>query len=250
MGNSKEVIKINIWGQTAHFRIYGNQNFCDSYPLPPPSTLLGMLREVLGERPPEPLALAIKGRFKGLFFDYQTFLHGAIELNSKKGWWVNRKINRYTDAKKGDDVQLNPLYVKFLFGPQYTVYLYAPEHHNYYLSKLNNPESFISLGRSEDLAMIKASSINAERKEAKKFNKIKIENAYLPGLVYGAASIFLPICHLNKDRNLKMEQLFYIQEAVSYYEGEYWETSDKDKFLWLLEYKDTDKGNSPKVFRK
>jgi len=47
-----------------------------------------------------------------------------------------------------------------------------------------------------------------------------------------------------------MEQLYYIQEAISYYEGEYWETSDKDRFLWLLEYKNTDRGNYPIILRK
>lgn len=246
MEGTREIIKINIWGQTAHFRIYGNQNFCDSYPLPPPSTVLGILRELLGERPPEPLTLAIKGRFKGFFFDYQTFLHGAIELNSKKSWWVSRKVNRYTDAKKGDDVQLNPLYVKILFGPRYTLYLYAPEHHNYYLSKLDNPEGFVSLGRGEDLAMLKAVSVKVTKKEAKKKDKIKIENAYLSKELYGSAPLFLPVSHL-KDRNLKMEKIYYIQESVSYYEGVYWETVDEnpDRFLWLLEYKDTENGNLP-----
>lgn len=248
MEDTREIIRIDIWGQTAHFRIYGNQNFCDSYPLPPPSTVLGILRELLGERPPEPLELAIKGKFKGLFFDYQTFLHGAIELNSKKGWWVNRKVNRYTDAKKGDDVQLNPLYVKVLFSPQYTIYLYVPEHHNYYLSKLNDPEVFVYLGRSEDLAMLKAVSVKAIRKESKKRDKIKIENTYLPKELYGSAPLFLPISHL-KNRNMKMEKIYYIQESVSYYEGEYWETVDGDRFLWLLEYKDTENGYLPNLLR-
>ncbi|MBI4654330.1 MAG: CRISPR-associated protein Cas5 [Nitrospirae bacterium] len=239
--DSKEVIKINVWGQTAHFRIYGNQNFCDSYPLPPPSTLLGVLREILGERPPEPLTIAIKGNFEGIFFDYRTFLGGTVASDSKKELWIEKIVNRSVETK--------PLYVKVLYKPCYTVYLYSPEYHNLYLSKLNNPEGFVSLGRSEDLAMIKASSINVERKEARKFDKVKIENSYLPKEVYGAASMFLPICHLNKDRNLKMERLYYIQEAVSYYEGEYWEASDEDRFLWLLEYKDTAEGNFPKVLR-
>lgn len=242
MENTREIIKIDLWGQTAHFRIYGNQNFCDSYPLPPPSTVLGILREVLGERPPEPLILAIKGGYEGIFFDYRIFLGCAVASNSKKELWIGKIINRTVETK--------PLYVKVLYKPCYTVYLYSPHHHNFYLSKLNNPEGFVSIGRSEDLAMIKATSINAERKEAKKSDKIKIENAYLPESVYGAAPMFLPICHLNKDRNLKMEQLYYIQEAVSYYEGEYWETSDEDRFLWLLDYKDTSKGNFPKVLRK
>lgn len=242
MGNNKEVIKINVWGQTAHFRIYGNQNFCDSYPLPPPSTLLGVFREILGERPPEPLTVAIKGSFEGMFFDYRTFLGGAVVSDSKKELWIEKIVNRSVETK--------PLYVKVLYKPCYTVYLYSPEHHNFYLTRLNNPEGYASLGRSEDLAMIKASSISAERREASKSDKVKIENSYLPKEVYGAASMYLPICHLNKDRNLKMERLYYIQEAVSYYEGEYWETSDKDRFLWLLEYKNTDKGNYPEILRK
>lgn len=238
MEDSREIIRIIIWGQTAHFRIYGNQNFCDSYPLPPPSTVLGILRAALGERPPEPLELAIKGGYKGMFFDYQTFLHGAIELDHKKGWWVQRKINRYTDSKKGEDVQLNPMFVKVLYKPKYTIYIYAPQHHNYYLSKLNEPEGFISLGRSEDLAMFRVESIRVHKKQARKKDKIKIENSYLPREVYGSAPLFLPISHI-KNRNLKMLKLYYIQEAVSYYDGEYWETEDGDKFLWLLKYTNT-----------
>lgn len=244
MEHVREIIKIDIWGQTAHFRIYGNQNFCDSYPLPPPSTVLGILREALGERPPEPLTLAIKGRFKGVFFDYQTFLHGAINLDNKKGWWVSRKINRYSDAKKGDDVQLNPLYVKTLSKPQYAIYIFAPEHHSYYLSKLKDPRGFVSLGRSEDIAMFKATSVTAVKKRARKRDRIKIENSYLPKKLYGSIPLFLPVSHL-KDRNLKMEKIYYIQESVSYYEGDYWETIDGDCFLWLLEYKDTTNGKLP-----
>ncbi|MCX7771335.1 MAG: CRISPR-associated protein Cas5 [Proteobacteria bacterium] len=246
MENTKEVIRINIWGQTAHFRIYGNQNFCDSYPLPPPSTVLGILREVLGERPPEPIKIAIKGKYEGIFFDYQTFLHGAIELDNKKDWWVNRKINRFTSSKKGDDVQLNPMFVKVLSKPRYTIYISTSEHHSYYLSKLNNPEGYISLGRSEDLAMLKAEATLTMKKQAKKKDKIKIEHLYLPREIYGSAPIFLPVSHI-KDRNLKMEKIYYMQEAVSYYEGEYWETKDDDRFLWLLEYKDTLNGKLPKL---
>lgn len=246
MEDSREIIRIIIWGQTAHFRIYGNQNFCDSYPLPPPSTVLGILRESIGERPPEPLELAIKGKYKGIFFDYQTFLHGAIELDHKKGWWVQRKINRYTDSKKGEDVQLNPMFVKVLYKPKYTIYIYSPDYHSYYLSKLNEPEGFISLGRSEDLAMFRVEYIKAYKKQAKKKDKIKIENSYLPREVYGSAPLFLPVSHI-KDRNLKMQKIYYIQEAVSYYDGAYWETEDGDKFLWLLEYKDTISGKLPKL---
>ncbi len=246
MEDTREIIKINLWGQTAHFRIYGNQNFCDSFPLPPPSTVLGILREVLGERPPEPLKLAIKGKFEVIFFDYQTFFHGAIDLNNKKGWWVVRKINRYTDAKKGDDMQLNPLFVKVLFKPKYTVYLYAPEHHDFYLSRLSNPEGFISLGRSEDLAMLKALPVKASKKFASKRQKIKIEHSYLPKELYGSVPMYLPISHLT-ERSLKMEKIYYISESLSYYEGEYWETEEGDRFLWLLEYKETIKGNLPEL---
>ncbi|MGB9858295.1 CRISPR-associated protein Cas5 [Thermodesulfovibrio yellowstonii] len=246
MEETREIIRIIIWGQTAHFRIYGNQNFCDSHPLPPPSTVLGILREAIGERPPEPLELAIKGKYKGIFFDYQTFLHGAIELDHKKGWWVSRKINRYTDSKKGEDVQLNPMFVKVLYKPRYTIYVYSPDYHSYYLSKLNEPEGFISLGRSEDLAMFRVESIKAYKKQAKKKDKIKIENSYLPREIYGSAPLFLPVSHI-KDRNLKMQKIYYIQEAVSYYDGAYWETEDGDKFLWLLEYKDTINGKLPKL---
>lgn len=243
-----EIIKIDIWGQTAHFRIYGNQNFCDSYPLPPPSTVLGILRSVLGIRPPEPLLLAIKGTFKSVFFDYQTFLHGPMELNSKKGWWASRKINRYSNARKGEDVQLNPMHVKVLFKPKFTVFLCVPEHHGYYLSKLKDPENFVSLGRSEDLAMLKVSSVRVTKKEARKRDKIKIENTYVPKQLYGSAPLFLPVSHL-KDRNLKMEKVYYVQEAVSYYEGEYWQTVEEppDRFLWLLEYRNTEEGNLPRL---
>ena len=68
MEEMREIIKIDIWGYTAHFRIYGNQNFCDSYPILPPSTFLGILKDLIGERPPEPFTLAIKGEFENLFF--------------------------------------------------------------------------------------------------------------------------------------------------------------------------------------
>ncbi|HON05631.1 MAG TPA: CRISPR-associated protein Cas5 [Candidatus Ratteibacteria bacterium] len=247
MEEMREIIKIDIWGYTAHFRIYGNQNFCDSYPILPPSTFLGILKDLIGERPPEPFTLAIKGEFENLFFDYQSFLHRAIVLDDKKGWWVYRKGNRYTNAKKGDDVQLNPLYVKVLFRPKYTIYFYTEKHHDFYLSKLKDPKAFISLGRSEDLAMLKVTSTRAKKKEAKKRDKIKIENAYLPKRIYGSAALFLPISH-PQNRYLNMEKVYYIQEAVSYYEGEYWETADmKDRFLWLLEYNGTKEGNSPKL---
>lgn len=238
MEDTREIIKIDMWGRTAHFRIYGNQNFCDSYPLPPPSTMLGILREVLGERPPEPLTMAIKGSFEGIFFDYRTFLSGTLDSYSKKELWVEKIVNRSVEAK--------PLFVKVLYKPCYTVFLHSPEHHNLYLSKLNSPEGFVSLGRSEDLAMLKATSVRAIRKEAKKRDKIKIENAYLPKKLYGSVPLFLPVSHL-KDRNLKMEKIYYIQESVSYYEGEYWETTDGVRFLWLLEYKDTGNGNLPSL---
>lgn len=246
MEDAKIVIRIEIWSQTAHFRIYGNQNFCDSYPLPPPSTVLGILREIMGERPPEPFKVAIKGKFEGIFFDYQTFLHGAMNLDNKKGSWVIRKINRYNSAKKGEDIQLNPMFVKVLSKPKYTIYIFTSEHHDYYLSKLNNPEGYISLGRSEDLAMFKSKAIFAIKKWAKKKDKIKIEHTYSPKELYGSVPIFLPVSHI-KCRNLKMEQVYYIQEAVSYYEGECWETEDGDNFLWLLEYKDTLNGIFPKL---
>ncbi|MEM2919124.1 MAG: hypothetical protein QXY62_06470, partial [Candidatus Altiarchaeota archaeon] len=112
--------------------------------------------------------------------------------------------------------------------------------------KLNEPEGFISLGRSEDLAMFRVESIRAYKKQARKKDKIKIENSYLPKEVYGSAPLFLPVSHI-KNRNLKMLKLYYIQEAVSYYDGEYWETEDGDKFLWLLKYTNTLNGKLPEL---
>ncbi len=239
MANIKQIIKIDICSQTAHFRIYGNQNFCDSYPLPPPSTVLGILREILGKRPPEPLTIAIKGFFEGMFFDYRTFLSGAFTSRDKI--WLEKIVNRKVETK--------PLYVKVLYKPRYIIYLDAPENHDFYISKLNNPDGYISLGRSEDIAMLKASTVSATKKQAKKPDRVKIENSYLPKEVYGSVPLYIPVCHL-KDRNLKMERIYYIQEAISYYEGEYWETSDGDRFLWLIEYIDTESGNLPRVFRE
>ncbi|MCX7927222.1 MAG: CRISPR-associated protein Cas5 [Candidatus Omnitrophica bacterium] len=248
-GGKTEIIKLELRAKTAHFRIYSNQNFCDSYPLPPPSTILGILQEVLGIRPPEPLILAIKGSFESIFFDYRTFLEKPLELdlpkrreqNKEHRFWIEKLVHRSVTTK--------PLFIKVLYNPSYSIYLYSPSHHLSYLNKLKEPERFISLGRSEDLAMMKVSAVEVEKKRADKLDKIKIENSYLPVKVYGAVSIFLPICHLNQDRNLRMEMCYYVKEAISYYEGEYWQVKgDKDNFVWLVNYEDTEKGNLPKLY--
>lgn len=105
----------------------------ETYPLPPYSTVLGMLHRVLGATEyQEGLGISIQGRYEDKFVDYRsTYLY------------------------KGKEITRSPLNVHQLFGVELIIHVSGPESILERLhSLLKAPKEFLSLGRKEDLVRI------------------------------------------------------------------------------------------------
>lgn len=159
-----KVLKVELHQQTAVYRNPVTAEVIETYPLPPPSTVLGMLYSLTGELEPEQdsVNLSIQGRYGAIFRDYQ--------------WY-----KKY-DLKSGKtNPRPYPILVHTLFDVELTIHIFSPNERfmEEVKKRLLVPPYFPYLGRAEDLVKI---AINGVREVECKL--IKVEAIYLHKSAY------------------------------------------------------------------
>lgn len=133
----------------------------ETYPLPPYSTVLGMLHRVLGVTEYlEGLGLSIQGRYEDKFVDYRSsYLY-----------------------KKKDGIQKSPLNIHQLFGIELVIHVSGPEHILERLhSLIQEPKEFLSLGRKEDVVRIdRVSWVDVTEEDYEYDSKLLSYDLYVP----------------------------------------------------------------------
>jgi len=152
----KEFIYLDIHGLTASFKVpQVYQGFLISLPLPPYSTILGILSRMAGRMiTPEDTRIGFRYTSEGVGKDLETYHR-----------WKRQPSGSYSydkTAVRGREVHYNPRLEIILDNTDL-------------LDELSKPKRFITLGRSQDVATINALYID----EGEEIVQGKVENTFV-----------------------------------------------------------------------
>lgn len=127
-----KVLKLKLFQETACYKKPFAMKITETYPLPPYSTVSGLIHKVLGATEYIPLKISIQGTYESIFNNYQT-----------------------TYFYKKDSITSMPMNSHMLLNVNLIIHIGADE---YILQKIHdnilNFNEYLSLGRKEDLLRI------------------------------------------------------------------------------------------------
>ena len=148
-----KVIRFNLHQDFANYRVFYDFQQAQTYPLPPFSTVNGMLHTLAGLKGYHDTKLFITGSAAGTTTDYQTkyeFGNGKTNI-SKVG-----EGKRWLFKKNNTAFTFGPKHIQLLVDVNLTIYVQpqSREDFNAILAGLENPKIYPALGRHEDDAAI------------------------------------------------------------------------------------------------
>jgi len=168
--SEEKTLFIELFQPFAQYRNPFTFYYAQTYPLPPKSTVIGMLQNATGKYYDEDfwnLKVSIHGGFESLFWNYQNLIKGDISLAKYRGKIVlwNQGLPLYSGGLKS---QRSPVYQQELFNGHLYIFIRGDaELIELIKSSLENPKKVLYLGRSEDVVFIKnvidIDAYNAER---------------------------------------------------------------------------------------
>ena len=167
---TEKTLYIEIFQPFAQYRNPFTFYYAQSYPLPPRSTIIGMLQNACNKYyNPKfwKLKVSIHGGFESIFWNYQQLIKGYIEID-RNFKVTNQKKPLYNEGIKS---QRTPVYQQELFNGHLYIFLRGEEDIIEEIkSSLERPKKILSIGRSEDVAYIRKVSddLKIKKKVAKK----------------------------------------------------------------------------------
>lgn len=154
-----EILKLKLYQETACYKKPFATKIAETYPLPPYSTVIGMVHKIIQAEPGEyfPMNISVQGEYESIFSNYQN-------LRMYKG---------------KDKVTAMPRNVHQLLNINLIIHIQAENEiiDKIYHNIINGIESF-TLGRSEDLVRIDEIKI---LKDVEEVEEIAIrKSAYIP----------------------------------------------------------------------
>ena len=160
---NEKTLYIELFQPFAQYRNPFTFYYAQTYPLPPRSTIIGMLQNALNdwyghERGVDKwwnLKVSVHGGFESVFWNYQQLIKGDIELmkNGNKMEMWNQKRPLYGPSLKS---QRTPVHQQELFNGRLFIFIRG---NNELITEikeaLQKPKKTLSLGRSEDVIFIK-----------------------------------------------------------------------------------------------
>jgi len=171
-----KTLYIKIFQPFAQYRNPFTFYYAQTYPLPPKSTIIGMLQNA-NERYYDQefwkLKVSVHGGFESVFWNYQQLIKGFPQLKrSKDGdiYIVNQELPLYNEGFKS---QRTPVHQQELFNGHLYIFIRGNKKLlNEIKDALDLPRKILYLGRSEDIIFIKRVEFvkenNIELKLAKK----------------------------------------------------------------------------------
>jgi CRISPR-associated protein Cas5t len=158
------MIRLEIYQETAHFRIPTIGRPCLSYPLPPPSTIYGFLRFITNYKSinPKNTKLSIQGKFEGVSMEKEQLL-----------------IERLKRSKNKIEITSNIISIQKLHQCKWIIHIKSPQFEEEIIKALENPSKILRLGRKEDMIIdifVKTGleELNFNRREDEYDKKLKI----------------------------------------------------------------------------
>ena len=145
--------------------------YAQTFPLPPKSTIIGMLQNATGKYYCGEfwkLQVSIHGGFESVFWNYSCMIKGDVKLMNGKlmNKVMNKEFPLYGDAKTS---QRTPINMQELYNGHLWIFIRADEGFPYWnklKQALEAPSKVLCLGRTEDVIFIqKVQEISPEGEE-------------------------------------------------------------------------------------
>lgn len=150
-----EVIRLECSQQLANYRKPTSFQIKESYPLPPYSTVIGMIHAVCGFTEYHPMEISVQGGY-----------HSAVsELYTKYAFGIAYAPDRHqafvTNGAKKDGINIGPGYIELLTDIRLIIHIRPDNAADLPVVErgLLYPRIYPSLGRHEDLLSIKSVSV-------------------------------------------------------------------------------------------
>lgn len=137
-----QVLKVRLYATTGMYRNPVTMEVIETYPLPPPSTIIGFIKRLIESEELPEIDFSIQGKYGGIATDYQWFIKKEIK-NTRK-----------------------PIISSILTDLNLIIHIKGKKEILEQIKKIiENPTIYPSLGRAEDLVKIESVKfINIEEK--------------------------------------------------------------------------------------
>ncbi len=158
----RKAIRIKLWQQMPNYRKPASFLVKESYPLPPYSTVIGMVHAACGFTEYHDMDLCIQGRNASDASDYAIMYQFAPckldkDIDKATGEIIPRgwKVIDEENGKK-TAIHRSPKSVHVLTDVELLIYIWPKNNDDFeiILNSLTKPVSFLSLGRYEDIVRI------------------------------------------------------------------------------------------------
>jgi CRISPR-associated protein Cas5t len=170
-----KALRLKLYQQTACYKKPFAFKVSETYPLPPYSTVKGMLHAVLEATSLIPMKISIQGQYDTLVTDYQTHY-----------FFKKDKTNEFALTVDGlgmevevQDLTTMPIYMHMLYDVEVLIHVHAEDEVLLEIEKrINSGTTHLSMGRWEDLVRIdECELVELSECESEPFLKY---NAYVP----------------------------------------------------------------------
>lgn len=150
-----KAIRLKLKQNLVNYRCPTTFELKESFPLPPYSTVIGMVHNACNYTEYKPMKISVQGKFDSKVNDYKYFYSFAPEKFEKD------RINNYaciteSESGKKTGVYKTPLYIELLANVELLIHIVPDE--DSLIDDIYNafraPREYLSLGRREDLIVI------------------------------------------------------------------------------------------------
>lgn len=232
-----KVLKLKLFQETACYKKPFAMKITETYPLPPYSTVSGLIHKILGVSEYIPLKISIQGSYESIFNNYQTTYF----------------------YKKDNTITSMPMNSHMLLNINLIIHIGAEEDilTNIY-DKLTSFDEHLSLGRKEDLVRIddiyftevedfevdfrEIDEDNFEKKELKKYEikmpiyipKFKLDDDRLSGISFRLNNYYTNDAKKDKKRIWTKIDTYYIEKGNFINYGNIYLDKEKDLVYFNL----------------
>lgn len=149
----KKAVRLDIYQNLVNYKKPTSFQLKESYPLPPPSTVIGMVHFACGYEEYVPMQVAIKGKFNSRVYDLYTryeFSGAGFEKDRHQLKMYSSEDGKFYGATRGIST------CELLIDVNLVLYICPDDESKVdeIYNAFKHPKEFISLGRREDIIRI------------------------------------------------------------------------------------------------
>ncbi|MFW6030433.1 MAG: type I-B CRISPR-associated protein Cas5b [Halanaerobiales bacterium] len=207
-----EAIRLSLYQNLVNYRKPTSFQLKESYPLPPYSTVSGMIHYVCGFKEYKPMKISIQGKYHSKVNDLYTRYEFA-GARYEKGRHNLRVKEIVVDKKTGDNKEKHYGIIQgvstaeLLVDVNLLIHIMPEDYSLIAVIKeaLTRPNEYISLGRREDIARVdEVKDVFIEKSELRESCPLNNFDAYIPVDLFDIDDFYsnATIYNLNKKYNL------------------------------------------------